>query len=104
MADENEPNEVTLSSGRKIAVGSEWWDIRKDDAPCCFVDFITEARQFNGTVYLGLGSGIVEPNNTAVVDVVSRLRMNLGTAQAIHSLLGQMISDALKPVDHSKAN
>jgi hypothetical protein len=39
-----------------------------------------------------------------MVDIASRLRMDLMTAQAVHSMLGQMISSALTPPDISKAN
>lgn len=104
MSDNKPTNEVVLSSGRKIAVGDEWWSVRKDDVPCQFVDFLAEARHYNGIVYLSLASGILDANNEPIMDIVSRMRMSLGTAQVIHNLLGQMINDALKPADISKAN
>ncbi|RVO08203.1 hypothetical protein [Sinorhizobium meliloti] len=104
MPENETANEVVVKSGRRIAVGDEWWTVRKDDAACQFIDFLTEARQFNGTVYLSLASGILDANNEPIVDVVSRLRMNLGTAQVLHNLLGQIIGDALRPTGSSKAN
>jgi hypothetical protein len=102
--DETASNEVIIRSGRKIAVGSEWWEIRDSGEPVKFTDMITEARHINGVVYLSFGAGIVDANNEGICDLVSRLRMNLGSAQFLHNLLGNMISNALKPTDASKAN
>ena len=100
---ENE-NRVVVTSGRKVVVGDETWTVRRDDEPCQFVDFMSEARQFNGTVYLSLASAILDANNEPIVDIIARLRMNLATAQGLHAALGQIISDAFKPSDTSKAN
>lgn len=97
-------NEVIIKSGREIAVGAERWEIRDAGGPVEFVDMITEARHINGVVYLSFGAGIVDANNEGICQVTSRLRLSLGTAQFLHSLLGGMISDALKPIDQSKAN
>lgn len=105
MSEENSTqNEVVVRSGRKIAVGSDSWDIRENDEPVKFTDLITEARQFNGVVYLSFGAGVLDANNNGICDVASRLRMSLGTAQFLHNILGDIISDALKPTDMSKAN
>jgi hypothetical protein len=97
-------NEVVVKSGRKIAVGSDYWDLRDDGTPVRYVDFITELRQHNSVVYLSIGSAVIDANNTPFVDIACRMRMDLGTAQNLHSLLGTMISDMLKPADQSKTN
>ncbi|MCS3742691.1 hypothetical protein [Rhizobium sp. BK661] len=105
MADETAtPDEVVISSGRKIAMGDQWWEIRDNGETIKFTDYLTEARIINGTVYLSFGSCFMDANNQGVVDIASRLRMDLGTAQMLHNLLGQMISSALTPPDISKAN
>lgn len=102
MADQE--NEVVISTGKKIAVGSDWWELVDDTTAVEYVDFITEARQFNGVIHLALGAGVVDAENMGVVHVTQRLRMSLTTAQILHNLLGGMISDALKPIDKSQAN
>lgn len=109
MAMDDEPNpepaihEIIPRSGRKIAIGSEWLEVVDAGHVPKFIDVISEARQANGVVYLSFGGGVIE-GNAAFCQIESRLRMNLGTAQFLHRLLGQMIEDALKPVDQSKAN
>ncbi len=101
---EAKSNEIVLTSGKKIAVGSEWWTLENTDVAVDYVDLITEARQFNGIIHLSLGAGVRDANNAGVVRVSTRFRMNLLVAQGLHSLLGSMISDALKPVDKSQTN
>ncbi|KQZ49699.1 hypothetical protein ASD54_12230 [Rhizobium sp. Root149] len=101
---ESSKNEVVVVSGRKIAIGSEWWEIRKDDAPVQFVDIVTEMRPHHGNVYISLGSAIIDANNAPIVDMAARLRMDLGTAQNLHKLLGDVISAVLKPIDDSIKN
>ena len=98
-------NEVVIRSGRKIAMGDQWWEIRDNGEPIKFTDYLTEARVVNGTFYLSFGACFVDANNQGIVDITSRLRMDLGTAQALHNMLGQMINNTLtKPADMSKAN
>ena len=97
-------DDVSVKPERRIAIADEWWTLRDSEAPAVFSDYITEARHWHGNVYLSFGSGVIDANNEPVIDIVSRLRMNLGTAQVLHQLLGQMIDDALKPVDKSTAN
>lgn len=97
-------NEVVIKSGRKIAVGSEYWDLRDDGVPVRYVDFLTEMRSHNSVVYMSMGSAFIDANNAPTVDIACRLRMDLGTAQNLHRLLGDMIEGMLKPVDQSKAN
>jgi|SRR5690606_25706103 len=97
--------EVIVRTGRKLAVGDKWLDIRDNGEVAKFVDLILEARHGSGIICLSFGSGIIDGSeNEGVVDVASRLRMHLGTAQFLHKLLGDMITDALKPVDKSQAN
>ena len=97
-------NEVVVKSGRSIEIGTETWSIRDDGRPCQFIDFFTELRHFNGNVYISMAAGILDSGNEPIADVVSRVRMNLTTAQVLHQILGQVIDDALKPVDKSTAN
>lgn len=89
---------------KTIKLGDETWLISKDDAPVEFVDLICEARQFNGIVYLSFLQSIIDAGTKAEARVNIRMRMNLATAQGLHTLLGGMIQDALKPPDKSKAN
>lgn len=97
-------NEVVVKSGRMIALGDKFAEIRDDGRPVHFVDVLMEARHHMGVVYMAFGSVILDANNDHLVQVASRLRMNLATAQDMHRLLGSIIEDALKPVDKSKAN
>lgn len=97
-------NEVVVRSGRKIAIGSDWWEIRDTGAPVHHVDILTEARNINGCIYLSFASGVIDANNEGFAQVASRLRMNFGVAQMLHNMLGDMIKDALTPPDPSKAN
>lgn len=97
-------NEVVIKSGRKVAVGSEWWELRDANVPVHYIDMITEARGHNGVVYLSLGSAIIDANNTPIVDMATRVRMDLGTAQNLHQILGGLIRNMTSPVDKSAAN
>ncbi|MDP9813860.1 hypothetical protein J2W42_006736 [Rhizobium tibeticum] len=97
-------NEVVVRSGRKIAVGSEYWEIRDGGAPVEYVDIITELRHHNGVVYVSLGSAIVDANNFPLVAIAGRYRMDIGTAQSLHTLLGDLLAGMLKPVDQPKAH
>lgn len=89
---------------KTIKLGDEIWEISRDEPPVEFVDLICEARQFNGIVYLSFLQTIVDAGTTPEARVNVRLRMNLAAAQSLHTLLGEMIKDALKPPDKSKAN
>lgn len=97
-------NDVVIKSGRNIALGDTRAEIRDDGRPVHYVDMVMEARQGYGIVALAFGSIVTDANNDPLVQVASRLRMNLGVAQTLHKLLGDMISDALKPADKSQAN
>ena len=96
--------EVVVRTGHKIAVGDRFLELRDKGARVEFVDTITEARHGSGVIAVSFGASVQEANNDGFVDVSCRLRMHLGTAQMLHKLLGDMISDALKPVDKSQAN
>ncbi|RVP96980.1 hypothetical protein [Sinorhizobium meliloti] len=97
-------NDVVIRSGRKIAVGDQWWEIRDNGEPIKYTDYITEARLVHGTIYLSFGACFMDANNEGIVDIAARLRMDLAAAQSLHNMLGQMISNALTPTDTSKAN
>lgn len=103
MSEQSKQNDLANRSGKRTAVGSKWWEIRDNGEAIKFCDLITEARHSNGVVYLSLGSGIMDANNEGVCDIAVRLRMNFATAEALHSLLGEMIADVLKPTDKSQA-
>lgn len=85
-------------------VGNETWVIARDDAPVAYVDLICEARQFNGTIYISLAQSIVDANSEPKAVICSRVRMNLGTVQFLHGVLGDLIKQAMSPPDQSKAN
>lgn len=97
-------NEVVIRSGRKLAVGADWWEIRDDGVPVTYIDMLTELRNHNSVVYLSLGQAIIDANNEPIVQVAARHRIDLGTAQTLHRLLGEMINEMTKPVDKSQAN
>jgi hypothetical protein len=94
----------TGRSGPKLAVGNELWSIRDAGGPIEYVDLITELRTHNSVVYLSLGSAVIDAGNVPIAAIVSRLRMDMGTARNLHNLLGQVIADALKPSDKLQAN
>lgn len=97
-------NEVVIKSGRALPVGADRMEILDEGVPVQFVDLINEARHGNGIVSLSFASGIVDADNKGIAKVAARLRMHLGTAQFLHKMLGDMITDALKPIDKSQAN
>lgn len=97
-------SEVVVRSGRKMAVGSDWWEIRDSGVPVTYVDVLTEFRNHNSVVYLSLGQAIIDANNAPLVQIIARHRFDLGTAQNLHRLLGEMIADMTKPVDKSLTN
>jgi len=97
-------DEVVIKSGRSIALGDQFAEVRDDGRPVHFVDVLTEARHHIGVFYLAFGSVIIDANSDQIVQIASRLRMNIATAQDVHRILGQMIDDALKPADKTKAN
>jgi hypothetical protein len=65
---------------------------------------LTEYRQVDGIVSLAFASAIMDGTNAPEMQVCARLRMTLATAQGLRGTLDNLISDALKPVDKSKAN
>lgn len=97
-------DEVVVRSGKTVKVGGEAWVITRDDAPVESVDMLCEARYFNGTVFLSFIQTVIDAGATPEAYINCRLRMNLATAQGLHGVLSQLISDALKPADQSKAN
>lgn len=97
-------NEVVISSGRKIAYADKFLEIRDDGGPVHFVDLLMEARQRVGVIALAFGTIVLDANNEPIAQVASRLRMDLAAAQNLHKILGDLITDALKPVDKSNAN
>lgn len=95
---------AVLGSGKTLKIGDETWVITDPGTRIEFVDFITEARHFNGVVYVSFANSIIDMGNAKEAAICSRLRMNLGVAQNLHAVLGDLIRDALKPTDQSKAN
>lgn len=96
--------EVVVTTGKALKIGDERWVIRDPGTPVVLIDFITEARQFNGLIYMSFAHSIIDAGNEGDAVINARLRMNLAVAQNIRDLLTRMIDDALKPVDQSKAN
>lgn len=80
------------------------WEIRDHEARVEFVDFITENRVNNGVIYLSLGSVNVDANNAPVVDVSTRLRMDLATAQIISRHLADLVKTAQKAPEKATKN
>lgn len=97
-------DEVVIRTGRKIAVGADFWELRDDGVPVHYVDMITEIRHHNTVIYVGLASAVIDANNEPYAVVAGRFRMDVGTAQNLHKFLGDAIAAALKPVSSSSAN
>lgn len=95
---------VVEGSGRNLLIDKTAFEIR-DSEPCiAYVDLITELNHVNGTIHLSMGATSADFGNRPFVDIVTRLRMNLITAQNLRNLLDSIIADALKPTDKSSAN
>lgn len=90
--------------GKTIRLGDESWLITKDDARVEWVDLICEGRCVNGIVNISFLQAIMDVGTVPEAHVNVRLRMNLVAAQALHNLLGSMISDAFNPSNKEKAN
>lgn len=101
MADEVR---AILSTGKALKLGEEVWPVVGDVVPPTFVDLIAEARHHNGIVYLSLAQTVFDMGATPEAVIATRLRMNLVTAQVLHSVLGNIIRDATKPAGKDKAN
>ncbi|MBY3590631.1 hypothetical protein HJA87_12155 [Rhizobium bangladeshense] len=92
-------NDVVISSGKTVRVGDFDCEVRDADASIVYVDCFTENRLNNSTVCVSLGALHRDAANDPVIDVSTRLRMDLGFAQILHGVLGELITSALKPVD-----
>lgn len=80
---------------KKIRYGNKDWLIHDDaNIPTPLIDWILEARQGNGIVYLGLGSSKIDAENDPEVQVRSRPRMTLAVAKQLHTQLGRVIAEA----------
>ncbi|MGO7184686.1 hypothetical protein ACCT14_29000 [Rhizobium brockwellii] len=106
MTDEDLPtsNEVILATGRHLRMGNDSFEIIDRSDGVRYVDLFTEATYMNGVVYLSMGSAIYEFGNPPVVEVSTRVRMSMVAVQNLYAMLGNIISDAHKPPDQSKAN
>ncbi|TBY48310.1 hypothetical protein [Rhizobium leguminosarum] len=92
-------NDVVVRSGNTVRVGEHDAEVRDADARTVYVDFFTENRLSNSTVCMSLGALHLDAANEPVIDVSTRLRMDLGFAQILHGVLGELIASALKPSD-----
>lgn len=90
-------DEVVVKTGRQMDIGGISFEVRGDKAEVQFVDIICETNHHNGIVHLGLGAAYTEFGNPPVLEVQTRLRMTLATAQNIHRALGDMIHEAMTP-------
>lgn len=95
---------VVIRSGKTIQIGTETWVIADEGGPVHFVDWLTECRHFGGNVYLSFASAVADAGNEPEARICARLRMNLGAAQNLHKMLGDMIADATKPIDKTQVN
>lgn len=100
-------NEAIKKPGRHMDINGMAFEVIGDKAEINFVDLICDSREQNGMVHLDLGAAFTEFGNSPCVQVQTRLRMSLLTAQNIHKALGVMINAAMKPVaavDKKRAN
>lgn len=95
---------AVIGTGKTLKIGDDTWMITDPGTRIEYVDFVTEARSYNGNFYLSFAQSIIDIGNPPEAVICSRLRMNLVTAQAMHGWLGDMIKNAMQPVDKSKAN
>ena len=105
MADEqNLPFRAVIESGKTLQLGDETWVVVDRDVPVEYVDLLTEFRHHNGVVSLAFASAVIDGANQREAHICARLRMNLVYAQQLHSVLGDIIKEALTPINQSKAN
>lgn len=97
-------DEIVNRTVRKIALGSDWWDLIDDSSSVDFVDVITEMRAHEGVVYVAFGAAMIDANNDGVVRISNRLRMTLDRAQVLYAALGDTITKALDPSNKEKPN
>ncbi|MCF6114863.1 hypothetical protein [Mesorhizobium muleiense] len=95
---------AVLGTGKTIKIGNVDWIIVDDGVLPVVPSAFVEARHYDGLVYLSLAQTVIDEGNPPEVRVCTRMRMGLSFAQMMHAQLGRLISDALKPVDQSKAN
>lgn len=97
-------NDVVIKSGKVLEVGDAKWDIVDRSHGVLFIDMITEARHSNGVVQLSMGAAHIDGQNTPVVQVSTRIRLDIVTAQILHANLGQIIAHFQAPPDKMQTN
>lgn len=95
---------AVIESGKVLQIGDETWEVVDRGAPVEYVDLLTEFRLHDGVISLAFASAVVDGANQREAHVCTRLRMNIVYAQQVHSVLGELIKDALAPKKPSKAN
>lgn len=95
---------VVMKSGKTVKIDGHEWDIRDGDSRTVFVDFITENRINNGVLHLSLGSVHTDVNNAPIVEVSTRIRMDIATAQILHRTLGNLIREFQIPPEKVTRN
>ena len=85
-------------------LGDQEFRISGESLGVQFAEVVIDARHHGGVVYLTLGAIVSEGSGDAEVIPVSRLRLPIAAAQVLHQALGDQITQALKPVDKSRAN
>ena len=86
--------EVVVSSGRRLPMGEDLWEIRDHGAPIHYADLVTEVRHHNTVIYLSLGQAISDNGNRPIAQIATRLRLDIGTAKMLHEQLGETINEA----------
>lgn len=97
-------NDVVIKSGRVLEVGDAKWDIVDRSPGALFIDVITEARHSNGVVQLSMGAAHIDGENAPVVEISTRLRLDIVTAQILHAQLGEIIAHFQAPPDKMQTN
>lgn len=96
--------EVAISSGKTFRAGDIDFKIAGEAPPIIFSDFVVESRHVDGLIYFSLGMSIMDAANAPEVQIVSRHRMSVVSAQILQQTLADLVGMAMKPADKSQAN
>lgn len=96
--------EVVVRSGKTLQIQDATWVVVDGGVPPVVPTIFTEARTYDGIIYLAFAQSIIDGDNGPEAHICARLRLGLGFAQMLRSQLDRLIKDALEPPDQSKAN
>jgi hypothetical protein len=95
---------VVIKSGKIVRIGDVDAEVVEVEAPLVYHDYILENRHNGGIISLSLGVVQLDVPGVPQVQIVSRHRMSVLSAQILRDTLSRLIEAELKPADQSKAN